>query len=95
MKTNQVKKPSPKTAHKFKQGQRLTVTIKRLGINGEGIAYHNRKIIFIEKALPGEEVLVEITKELPKYAQAKLLKIIKKSPDRVTPRDRYDVGGLS
>lgn len=94
MKTNQVKKPSPKTAHKFKQGQRLTVTIKRLGINGEGIAYHNRKIIFIEKALPGEEVLVEITKELPKYAQAKLLKIIKKSPDRVTPRDRYDVGGI-
>ena len=37
------------------------VEIKKLGINGEGIGYIDRKIVFVPGALPQEEVIVEIT----------------------------------
>ena len=36
------------------------VEIKKLGINGEGIGYIDRKICFVEGALPGEIVEVEM-----------------------------------
>ena len=32
--------------------------IKKLGINGEGIGYIDRKIVFVPGALPQEEVVV-------------------------------------
>lgn len=70
---------------KVKIGQQLKIKIKRLGINGEGIGYYQRLIIFVPKALPHEEVTVKITKATPKFAEAELLKINKKSTDRITP----------
>ncbi|MCQ2556437.1 MAG: 23S rRNA (uracil(1939)-C(5))-methyltransferase RlmD [Ligilactobacillus sp.] len=68
--------------------------MKRLGINGEGIGYYRRKITFIAGVLPGEKIQAEITKVHPKYLQAQVIKILSKSPDRVKPRDKYDVGGI-
>jgi 23S rRNA (uracil-5-)-methyltransferase RumA len=65
--------------------QTLTIKIKRLGINGEGIAYYKRLIIFVTGALPGETVVAQITKATPRFAEARLVKITKKSPDRMTP----------
>ena len=40
----------------------VIITIKRLGINGEGIGYYKKKIIFIPGALPGEVVVAKIVK---------------------------------
>lgn len=68
-----------------KTDQTLQIKIKRIGINGEGIGYYKRLIIFVPRALPGEEVQVRVTKTSPKFAEAELIKIIKKSPDRITP----------
>ncbi|EOT42669.1 23S rRNA (uracil(1939)-C(5))-methyltransferase RlmD [Enterococcus dispar] len=67
-----------------KLGQKINVTIKRLGINGEGIAYFKRLIIFIPKALPGEKVTAKITNVTAKFAEAEIQQIMKKSPDRIT-----------
>ena len=69
----------------LKIDQTLQIKIKRLGINGEGIGYHKRLIIFVPRVLPGEEVQVRVTKASPRYAEAELIKIIKQSPDRITP----------
>ncbi|RBW68146.1 23S rRNA (uracil(1939)-C(5))-methyltransferase RlmD [Bacillus taeanensis] len=69
----------------LKQGQTIPVTIKRLGINGEGVGYYKRKVIFVKGALPGEEVIAEITKPSANHAEANLKKIQKKSQDRVNP----------
>lgn len=88
----QTKKQAPGVI--LKKGQKFVVTIKRLGINGEGIGYYKKKIVFIPKALPGEVVLAQIVQARPKYLEARLLKIKKKSPDRVEPVDKYDVGGI-
>lgn len=69
----------------LKKDQTLQIKIKRLGINGEGIGYYKRLIIFVPRVLPGEEVQVKITSATPKYAEAQLTKLIKASPDRITP----------
>ena len=62
------------------------IEIKKLGINGEGIGYIDRKIVFVPGALPQEEVTVEITKQTRSYYEGKLIEITKPSKDRVTPR---------
>lgn len=58
--------------------------IKKLGINGEGIGYINRKITFVKGALPNEEVEVEIKNETNNFKEGQLVKIIKPSKDRVS-----------
>ncbi|WP_042454893.1 23S rRNA (uracil(1939)-C(5))-methyltransferase RlmD [Neobacillus dielmonensis] len=77
MKTEQSIKIQPK--------QTFPLTIKRLGINGEGVGYFKRQVVFVPGALPGEEVVVEATKINPKFAEAKIKKIRKNSPFRVQP----------
>ncbi|WP_334097991.1 TRAM domain-containing protein, partial [Lactobacillus acetotolerans] len=74
----------------------VIITIKRLGINGEGIGYYKKKIIFIPGALPDEVVVAKIIKDYPHYIQAELVRIKEKSPDRVAfPKDvPPEVGGL-
>lgn len=59
------------------------VEIKKLGINGEGIGYIDRKICFVDNALPGEIVEVEIISDSKKFYKGKVLKCIKASNDRV------------
>ncbi|WP_456276770.1 23S rRNA (uracil(1939)-C(5))-methyltransferase RlmD [Bacillus sp. AK128] len=66
-------------------GQAFPLTIKRLGINGEGVGFFKRKVVFVPGALPGEEIVAEATKVLPSLIEAKIKKIRKKSPDRVAP----------
>lgn len=77
-------------------GQNFPLTIKRLGINGEGIGYFKRKIVFVPGVLPDEVAVVKVTEVQPKYIAAKVLKIREKSPNRVKPRDDYadEVGGF-
>lgn len=65
-------------AVQLKTNQTLTLKIKRLGINGEGIAYYKRLIIFVTGALPNETVVARISKATPRFAEADLVKIIKK-----------------
>ncbi len=65
--------------------QTFPLTIKRLGINGEGVGYFKRQVVFVPGALPGEEIVVEATKVLPKFAEGKIRKIRIASKERVTP----------
>lgn len=69
----------------IKIGQTFPLTIKRLGINGEGVGFYKRKIVFVPGALPDEEVVVVATKVHDKFTEAKIKNIRKKSPDRVEP----------
>ncbi|WP_226659755.1 23S rRNA (uracil(1939)-C(5))-methyltransferase RlmD [Pseudalkalibacillus hwajinpoensis] len=66
-------------------GQTIPLTIKRLGINGEGVGFFKRTVVFVPGALPGEEITAEVTKVFPNRAEAKVKRLRKKSKDRVTP----------
>jgi len=75
-------------------GQKFPLTIKRLGINGEGIGYYKRNVVFVKGALPGEEVTAQVEKVKPNFAEAKVLKVRKSSPHRQdAPCPIYDTCG--
>ena len=63
----------------------ILLTIKRLGINGEGIGYYKRQAIFVDGVIPGEEVEVRIKEVFDKYAVGEVTKMKKASPARVKP----------
>lgn len=77
-------------------GQRFPLTIKKMGINGEGIGYYKRMAVFVPGALTGEEAVVEVVSVAHRYLRAKIHRIRKASPHRVEPRDSYadQVGGF-
>lgn len=87
--------------HKHKQntelkaGQTIPLTIKRMGINGEGVAFFKRTVVFVPGALPGEEITAQVEQVFPNRATAKVKSIKKKSKDRVAPPCPvyYECGG--
>ena len=72
-----------------KIGDLILLTIKRMGINGEGIGYYRRQAIFVSDAIVGEEVEVEITDVRDGFAYGEITKFKKKSPNRITPKCPY------
>lgn len=75
-------------------GDRFPLTIRRLGVNGHGIGYFKHKVCFVPGALPGEVVVAEVTKVMPRFLEAKIHRLRRASKHRVTPRDSYaDVAG--
>ena len=73
----------------------MEIKTVKMGINGEGIGYINKKPVFIEGALPEELVEVEILEETNSFCRAKAISIIEPSPDRIRSECRYqnDCGG--
>lgn len=69
----------------MKENEILEVLIEGMDKDGQGIAYYNKKIIFVKGALIGERCTIKITKVLSKLIQAEVVKIIEKSPSRITP----------
>jgi 23S rRNA (uracil-5-)-methyltransferase RumA len=87
-------KSSAQGKNDSKKQHEIPLTIKRMGINGEGIGYFKKKAVFVQGALPGEEVVCVIEKEYPKYIRAEMKTIRKKSKDRVDPPcDIYEACG--
>ncbi|MDO1605191.1 23S rRNA (uracil(1939)-C(5))-methyltransferase RlmD [Lactobacillus sp. YT155] len=77
-------------------GDRFPLTIKKIGINGEGIGYFKRKTTFVPGAITGEEVVCEVTEIHDTYLEATLHKIRKKSSQRTDEFQKLaeQVGGL-
>ena len=65
------------------------MVIEKLDNKGRGICFVNNKITFVENALPGEDVEVEIISEKKKYNEAKVLKYNKLSNDRACINCKY------
>ncbi len=67
------------------KGDILEVLIEDMDKDGKGIAYYNKKIIFIPYAIIGETCKIEITKVLSKLYEANLLEVLNESPYRKQP----------
>ena len=61
------------------------IKIHGLGSSGEGVGKLDGLTVFVEGALPGEEVLAEIVTRKKNYAVARLVEVVKKSSERVEP----------
>jgi 23S rRNA (uracil1939-C5)-methyltransferase len=71
-----------------------TVVIADLSHEGRGVARVDGKAIFVDDALPGETVEIVRVRRQRSYDEARLLKVIAPSADRVTPRcEHYGICG--
>ncbi|GEO69886.1 23S rRNA (uracil(1939)-C(5))-methyltransferase RlmD [Levilactobacillus acidifarinae] len=70
------------------KNQRLDVTIADLTYQGMGVAKVDDFTLFIENALPGEQVTIQVTKVQKHYGFARVVAWQTKSPDRVEDVDK-------
>lgn len=78
----------------FKKGSVHTLTIDSLALGGKGVANVNNFIIFVERSLPGQQVEVMINKKKKNYAEARVRKILRQSPDEIfAPCPHFGVCG--
>ena len=66
-------------------GATLRLTIEDVAYRGPGVARHEGMVVFINRVAPGERVEAEITRSRKRYAEARLLRVIEASPDRIAP----------
>ena len=66
-------------------GDTFKVNIDSFDINGYGVCHIDKKVIFVEEALEGEVVIIEITSIHKKFCFAKTIKILEKSKNRIEP----------
>jgi len=69
----------------LKVKQKIPLKIKRMGINGEGIGFYQKTLVFVPGALKGEDIYCQVTSVKRNYVEAKLLEVNKKSKFRVVP----------
>lgn len=76
----------------------MALTVTKLGHDGRGIAHReDGKLIFVDGALPGEQVVVKLTNLHKKYDEGRVIEVITASSDRVdAPCAHFGVcGGCS
>lgn len=70
-------------------GDKIPLTIRKLGVNGQGIGYFKHKVCFVPGVLPGEVVVATVTKVHPRYLEGQIHRLRKTSSHRVEPKDSY------
>jgi 23S rRNA (uracil1939-C5)-methyltransferase len=78
-------KQPTKAGIQTKIGEKILITIKRMGINGEGVGYYHRKAVFIPGAIVDEVVRARVTKVEQTYIQAEIVQLVKESQRRIEP----------
>lgn len=68
-----------------RKNEELELEILDMGAEGEGIGRIQGYTLFVKDALPGDLVLVRVMKTKKRYGYARLLEILRPSPDRVEP----------
>lgn len=83
-------KPSQTPQQESWLGRRLEVTVGAVAHGGHCVARYEGRVIFVRHALPGEEVIVEVTEDRAEgFCRADAVEIVVASPDRVAPPCRY------
>lgn len=73
----------------------MKLNFVKMGINGEGIGYENRRPVFCGGVLPGETAIIDIEEDHGTYLKAKCRKRLESSDDRIRSlcRHQNDCGG--
>ena len=62
----------------------MKTTVKKWGINGEGIAFHEGKPVFIENAIPDEVIEFDIKSDEGTYLVGELTRLVEQSSSVAT-----------
>ncbi len=69
----------------LKRGDRLTLNIEKAAFEGKTISRLGDFVVFIEGAVPGDLVEVEIFRKRKRYAEARVVSVVTPSQHRVEP----------
>jgi len=72
-----------------KRGQRLDLHISNLAFGGKGLSKPDGFTVFVDQAVPGDVVQVQITRKKKNYAEARVIELLEPSKDRITPPCPY------
>lgn len=67
------------------KGDILEIEIVSTGMNGEGVARVDNKVLFVSRTLVGEKARVQITECKKNFCNAKVIKLLSSSKERVEP----------
>ena len=67
----------------IKKGQQLELDIAQLAFGGKGIAKVDGMAVFVDQTVPQDRVLARIVKKKKKYAEARVIELLRSSPLRV------------
>ena len=67
------------------KGQKLEAEVIRWADAGKGVAQIGGLNVFVDQAMPGERVEMEIIDTQPRYALAGTVRVLTPSPDRIAP----------
>lgn len=68
------------------QKKEIELTITDVAVGGKGISRENGKVIFVEKGLPGQRVLVQLYKIKKDYSEGRVIEVLKNSPLYCEPK---------
>ncbi len=64
----------------------ITLQVESLDLEGNGVAHHEGKVVFVRGGLPGETVQAEIVRRKPRFEVAQVVAVLGESSSRVRPR---------
>ncbi len=70
---------------KIKKKQTIEVEISDIAFGGKGLVRINGMAVFVDQAVPGDQVLIRIARKKKNYAEARVMELLKASPDRIDP----------
>lgn len=87
--------PSEEAGAAVQAGQQCTVTVEKVTHGGAGLAHIDGFPLFIPRAIPGQEVLVTVTRRHDAYAEARVDKLLRPAKDEIRPlcEHAHECGG--
>ncbi len=74
-------------------GTELTLRVDTLAHGGAGVARVDGRVLFVDGALPGEEVVAKVTKSKARYLTASTAQVLQASPARRAPDCPHEAEG--
>ena len=67
----------------IKKGQLFDVEITEIAFGGKGLTRIDGLAVFVDQAIPGDQVNIQIKKKRKNYAEARIIELLKPSTDRI------------
>ena len=66
-----------------KKGQIIEIDVQDMAFGGKGLARIDGMAVFVDQAVAGDRVAARIIRKRKQYAEARVLKLMTPSPDRI------------
>jgi 23S rRNA (uracil1939-C5)-methyltransferase len=63
----------------------VIVRVDEMAHGGDGLGRHEGRAVFVPGTMPGDRVRVEIVEERSRFARARVVEVLDRSPDRIEP----------